>query len=103
MPLPRGPTALGGVPGARARDSLGRPRTATASKLRANVYRVLDQVLETGVPVEIERHGRRLRIVADRSVRGPAPSKLTRLKARPYLTAAPDTLVHVDWSRQWRP
>ena len=27
----------------------------TASKLRENIYRILDQVLETGVPVEIER------------------------------------------------
>lgn len=36
----------------------------TASKLRENIYRVLDQVLETGEPVEIERNGRRLRIVA---------------------------------------
>ena len=79
------------------------PTRLTASKLRANVYRVLDQVLETGVPVEIERHGRRLRIVADTSVRGPAPSKLTRLKARAYLRGAPDAIVHVDWSREWRP
>jgi hypothetical protein len=30
----------------------------TASKLRENIYRILDQVLETGVPVEIERRGR---------------------------------------------
>lgn len=35
----------------------------TASKLRENIYRVLDQVVETGVPVEIERRGRRLKIV----------------------------------------
>ena len=36
----------------------------TASKLRENVYNILDQVLETGVPVEIERGGHPLRIVA---------------------------------------
>ena len=35
----------------------------TASKLRENVYRILDEVLATGVPVEIERNGRTLRIV----------------------------------------
>jgi hypothetical protein len=35
----------------------------TASKLRENIYRILDQVLETGVPVEIERRGKILKIV----------------------------------------
>ncbi|MBI1844327.1 MAG: hypothetical protein HYR89_06925 [Actinobacteria bacterium] len=35
----------------------------TASKLRENVYRILDEVLATGTPVEIERNGRLLRIV----------------------------------------
>ena len=32
----------------------------TASKLRENIYRVLDQVLETGEPVEIERAERQV-------------------------------------------
>jgi hypothetical protein len=78
------------------------PSRLTASKLRANVYRVLDQVLETGVAVEIERHGRRLRIVpAGRRVR--VPVKLSRLKARKFLRCAPEALVHIDWSREWRP
>ena len=75
----------------------------TASRLRADVYRVLDQVLETGVPVEIERHGHRLRIVRA-STRKPVPRrKLARLKARRFLRCPPETLVHLDWSREWRP
>ncbi len=32
----------------------------TASKLRANIYRMLDEVLETGQPLEIERNGKTL-------------------------------------------
>jgi hypothetical protein len=79
------------------------PTRLTASKLRANVYRVLDQVLETGVPVEIERHGRRLRIIAETSGKTAAPGKLTRLKPRKLLRGDPEALVHVDWSREWRP
>ena len=67
------------------------------------IDRVLDQVLETGIPVEIERYGRRLRIVAEKSGQGAAPGKLTRLKARRLLRVAPEALVHVDWSREWRP
>ena len=39
----------------------------TASSLRQNIYTILDEVLETGVPVEIERKGQILRIVSQLS------------------------------------
>lgn len=70
-----------------------------ASELRANIYRLLDQALETGVPVEIERRGRRLRIVPDNP-----PSKLARLIPHPGdIIGDPEDLVHVDWSAEWTP
>lgn len=70
----------------------------TASKLRENVYRVLDQVLETGEPAEIERNGRRLRIVAD-----DPPSRLSRLVQRTDLVVGEsDDFVHLDWSGEWK-
>jgi hypothetical protein len=71
----------------------------SASELRANIYRILDQVLETGIPVEIEREGGVLRIeaVARRSL-------LDRLVARPeFIQGDPDELVHLDWSNEWDP
>ena len=64
-----------------------------ASKLRKNIYRILDQVLETGVPVEIEHRGKLLQIVCTEP-----PSKLEGLKPRDYLRTAPEDLVHLDWS-----
>lgn len=71
----------------------------TASELRQNIYKLLDQVLETGVPLEIERKGRRLRLAP---IDGPA--KLDRLVGHPdYLDGDPEELVHVDWSGEWRP
>ncbi len=71
----------------------------TASKLRENVYRILDEVLETGRPVEIERRGKILKIIAA----GPR-SKLDHLKPNPgYLRCDPEELVHLDWSGEWRP
>ncbi len=70
----------------------------TASELRADVYRVLDGVLETGMPVEIERKGRVLKIVEERSA-----SKLSRLIQRQSLKGDPDDIVHMDWSRYWKP
>ena len=71
----------------------------TATRLRSELYRILDRVLETGEPVEIERRGRILRI--ETSV--PA-SKLDRLEAHPeFIVGDPDDLVHLDWSGEWRP
>ena len=71
----------------------------TASQLRADVYRLLDQVLETGEAIEIERRGRVVRIVPEDS-----GNWLDRLVPREGVVSGdPDDLVHVDWSSQWRP
>ncbi len=73
-------------------------KTLTASKLREDIYRVLDHVLATGEPVEIERNGRRLRIVPDEP-----PSRLGKLIRRDDVVVGDsDDLVHVDWSGEWR-
>jgi len=39
----------------------------TPSRLRENLYRILDQILETGEPVEILRKGKKLKIIPERS------------------------------------
>jgi hypothetical protein len=73
----------------------------TASKLREDIYRILDKILATGVPVEVIRGRRKLRIIPSEDSNG---RKLDRLKARPKsLKVEPEDLVHVDWSREWRP
>lgn len=72
----------------------------TASALRQDIYRILDEVLATGEPVEIRRHGRTLRIVPD-EVPG---SRLARVRTTPgAIPGDPDDLVHVDWSDLWQP
>jgi N-acyl-D-aspartate/D-glutamate deacylase len=69
----------------------------TASKLRSDIYRILDLVLETGEAVEIERNGRRLRITADEP-----PTRLGRLISRPdAVVGDSDDFVHLDWSGDW--
>jgi antitoxin (DNA-binding transcriptional repressor) of toxin-antitoxin stability system len=71
----------------------------TASRLRADVYRVLDRVIQTGVPAEIVRRGKVLRIVPAEQV-----ERLERLPARPdFIKGDPEELVHLDWSHEWRP
>ena len=74
------------------------PKPYSISALRANLYRLLDRVLETGVPLEIERHGARLRVT---TVGG--ASRLDRLRPHPgYLPGDPEDIVHLDWSGEWR-
>ena len=70
-----------------------------ATDLRKDIYRILDRVLETGVPIEVERNGKLLRIVAI----DPKPP-IERLRPIPGLIVGdPSLLEHVDWSREWQP
>ena len=68
----------------------------TASKLRENIYQILDEVIETGTPVEIARKGVILRIVPEKR-----PSKLARLRKRAGFDGDPDEIIGLDWSREW--
>ena len=68
----------------------------TASKLREDVYRILDEAVETGVPVEVIRKGVVLRIVPETR-----PSKLANLKKRSAFTGDPDDIISMDWSSEW--
>lgn len=71
----------------------------TASKLRADVYRLLDEVLETGQPLEIERNGKVLVISPKEEL-----SFWDRLPRREgFIVGDPDELIHMDWSSEWNP
>lgn len=69
----------------------------TASKLRENIYKVLDKVLITGVPVEIDRRGKVLKIISTSGA-----DKLANLKKHDVLRGDPENIVHLDWSAQWK-
>jgi hypothetical protein len=74
------------------------PRKVTATELRRNIYRFLDEVLDTSIPLEVERKGRRI-IIAP-AEQGP---RLERLEPHPgCIIGDPEELVHVDWSGEWR-
>ena len=68
----------------------------SASELRSRIYRLLDQVAETGQPLEIERKGEHLFVVAERK-----RSKMDSLIKRKCIVGDPETLVHMDWSETW--
>ena len=61
------------------------------SALRQQLFKVVDKVIETGVPVEIERHGHRLKIVLDEP-----RSKLANLRPHTAMVGNPGELVELE-------
>jgi prevent-host-death family protein len=68
----------------------------TATELRRNIYQVLDEVLETGQPVEVVRNGRQLLIVPA----GPA-RQLAGIPKRNLVNGSFDDLVNTSWEGSW--
>jgi prevent-host-death family protein len=68
----------------------------TASKLRENIYRILDDAIQTGSPVEVVRKGTVVRIVPEKRA-----SKLSRLKKRKGFQGNPDDILRMDWLAEW--
>ena len=68
----------------------------TASKLRENIYQILDEAVETGVPVEVVRKGVVLRIIPESRT-----SKLSRLKKRTAFVGDPNDIFKIDWRSEW--
>jgi prevent-host-death family protein len=71
----------------------------TATDLRNDIYKILDRVIETGVPAEVERQGHLLRIVPvePRDALQSVPS------LDDLISGDPTDLEHIDWSSEWKP
>ena len=68
-------------------------KTITPTELRANIYNLLDEVLDSGIPLEIQKGGRKLRIVPVEPV-----DKLQNLVHRPdAIQGDPEELVEISW------
>ncbi len=68
-------------------------KTVTPTELRANIYKLLDEVLETGAPLEIKKGDKRLKIVPVEPV-----DKFQNLVARrDVILGDPDDLVEITW------
>ena len=59
--------------------------------LRQHLFKIVDKVIQTGIPVEIERRGHRLKIVLD-----DPPRKLANLRPHNAIVGDPDDLVDVE-------
>ena len=67
-------------------------KTITVTELRNNTDSLLDEVLQSGVPIEIDKDGKKLRIVPIE-----ATDKLKKLIHRPEtIIGDPEELVHIN-------
>ena len=68
-------------------------KTVTPTQLRTNIYNLLDEVLETGLPLEIKKGDKRLIIIPVDKV-----DKFKNLISRPeVIQGDPDDLVEINW------
>jgi antitoxin (DNA-binding transcriptional repressor) of toxin-antitoxin stability system len=71
-------------------------KTVSPTELRSNIYNLLDEVLNSGVPIEIRKGGKLLRIVAVEK-----SNKLQNLISRPdVIKGNPDELVSISWEKE---
>ena len=72
------------------------PMSLTA--LRNNLFKVVDEVIKTGIPAEIERNGHKLKIVVEEK-----KSKLNNLRTHNCIVGNPDDLPDLkvmEWSEE---
>lgn len=77
--------------------------TISATKLRADIYRLIGNVIKTGVPLEVELRGKKVRIVP-----AEARDKLANLVKRPGVIVGDagqiDRIRALDeakWRKKW--
>jgi hypothetical protein len=71
-------------------------KTVTPTQLRTNIYNLLDEVLKTGLPLEIKKGDKKLRIVPVDKV-----DKLKNLILRPdAIQGDPNDLVEISWGEE---
>ena len=68
----------------------------TASALRNNIYRLLDDVVENGKPIIVNRKGHLLKIVPEQT-----GGKLAQLSKHDCIKGDPEDIIHMDWSGEW--
>lgn len=69
--------------------------TITIKQLRTNLCKIIDQVIQTGEPIEIEHKGNIVKIVRDKP-----KNNLSKLTKHPdTMIGVPEDFVHVNWEK----
>ena len=75
------------------------PQQVSGVNIQKDILKLLDKVVKTGVPIQIERKGKRLFISLAEKHRD-----LDCLEKHPdFIVGDPDDFVHLDWSSEWNP
>lgn len=71
-------------------------KSVSSTELRKNIFKLLDEVLNSGRPLEIHKGGRLLRIIPVEK-----RSKLQNLVSRPdTILGDPEDLVDISWDEE---
>ncbi len=71
-------------------------KTVSPTELRSNIYKLLDEVLSSGIPLEINKGGKLLKIVPVEKT-----NKLSNLASRPdTIVGNPEDLVDISWEKE---
>lgn len=67
------------------------------TELRNNLYQKIDTLIETGIPIELQRKGHLIKIIAVKKT-----SKFSRLPKRSdFVVDNPEDIIHHDWLKDW--
>ncbi len=66
----------------------------TLKTLRQQLFKIVDEIIQTGIPVEIERRGHRLKIILD-----DPPSKLAKLRPHNAILGDAEQLADLETDR----
>jgi prevent-host-death family protein len=72
-------------------------KSLSLTALRQNLFGIVDKVIQTGVPVEIERNGKKVFLVPDE----PLKTRLSNLKPRDWIVGDPDELLRIEDLTEW--
>ena len=68
-------------------------KTVTATELRSNIYKLLEEVLRTGVPLEISLKGKKFELSPKEPI-----DKFANLVSHPDdFVGDLDDIVHIEW------
>jgi len=71
-------------------------KTITPTELRGNIYNILDEIARTGIPIEINKGGKKLKIVPVEET-----NKLNNLVSRPdAVNGDSNDLVDISWEKE---
>lgn len=78
-------------------------KTLTPTKLRDNIYGVLDEVIHNKKPIAIQRKGVLLTIQPPSNKKNKKKRDLSKLKKRKVIVGDPESILNIDWSEEWKP